>query len=75
MPRARSTAKNTEHAEVRVIPIPVADEIRAGDSLADKLVAAPCGGGKLRLQVGDILVVKHKIVSKAEGRDRRSRDD
>ncbi len=67
MPRARSTAKNTEHAEVRVIPIPVADEIRAGDSLADKLLGA-LGRVKLRLQVGDILVVKHKIVSKAEGR-------
>ena len=50
-----------------MIPIPFADEILPGDSLADKLLDA-LRRGKLRLQAGDILVVKHKIVSKAEGR-------
>lgn len=50
-----------------MIPIPLADEIRPGDSLADKLVEA-LRRAKMRLLAGDILVVKHKIVSKAEGR-------
>ncbi|HET7893142.1 MAG TPA: coenzyme F420-0:L-glutamate ligase [Candidatus Sulfotelmatobacter sp.] len=50
-----------------MIPIPLADEILAGDSLADKLLEA-LRRRKLRLRAGDILVVKHKIVSKAEGR-------
>ncbi len=50
-----------------MIPIPLADEILPGDSLADKLVEA-LRRAKLRLLAGDILVVKHKIVSKAEGR-------
>jgi coenzyme F420-0:L-glutamate ligase/coenzyme F420-1:gamma-L-glutamate ligase len=53
--------------EVRLIPIPVAAEIRPGDSLADKLLDALRDSG-VRFQSGDILIVKHKIVSKAEGR-------
>jgi coenzyme F420-0:L-glutamate ligase/coenzyme F420-1:gamma-L-glutamate ligase len=53
--------------ELRLIPIPFADEIQPGDSLADKLVEA-LRRRRVRLQSGDILVVKHKIVSKAEGR-------
>jgi coenzyme F420-0:L-glutamate ligase/coenzyme F420-1:gamma-L-glutamate ligase len=52
---------------MRVIPIPLAADIRTGDSLADKLLEATrkC---RLRFRPGDILVVKHKIVSKSEGR-------
>ncbi len=50
---------------MRLIPIPVADEIRPGDSLADKLAESM---RRLRFHSGDILVVKHKIVSKSEGR-------
>jgi coenzyme F420-0:L-glutamate ligase / coenzyme F420-1:gamma-L-glutamate ligase len=52
--------------EVRIIPVSLADEIRPGDSLADKLLQA---FKHLRLapRIGDILIVKHKIVSKAEG--------
>lgn len=53
--------------ELRLIPIPVADEIRPGDSLADSLVES-MRRHRVHLQSGDILVVKHKIVSKAEGR-------
>ncbi|PYX50032.1 MAG: coenzyme F420-0:L-glutamate ligase, partial [Acidobacteria bacterium] len=45
-----------------MIPIPLANEILPGDSLADKLLEST------RLQAGDILIVKHKIISKAEGR-------
>src|SRR4030081_1188453 len=53
-------------AEVRILPIAVSGEIRAGESLCARLLAATRSVG-LRLQDGDILVVKHKIVSKAEG--------
>src|SRR5579872_3433732 len=52
--------------EIRVIPVPLADEILSGDDLAEKLAAA-LKHQKLKLQSGDIVVVKHKIVSKAEG--------
>lgn len=52
--------------EIRVIPVPLAGEILPGDDLAEKLSAA-LRHEKLKLQPGDIVVVKHKIVSKAEG--------
>jgi coenzyme F420-0:L-glutamate ligase / coenzyme F420-1:gamma-L-glutamate ligase len=55
------------HSELRIIPIPVADEIKPGDSLAEKLLQALQQNG-LAFAPGDILVVKHKIVSKSEGR-------
>jgi coenzyme F420-0:L-glutamate ligase/coenzyme F420-1:gamma-L-glutamate ligase len=53
--------------DLRIIAIPVTDEIQPGDSLTDKLLQS-LGQSKLAFQPGDILVVKHKIVSKAEGR-------
>jgi coenzyme F420-0:L-glutamate ligase / coenzyme F420-1:gamma-L-glutamate ligase len=52
--------------ELRVIPVPLAGEIRPGNSLADKLLDALKRAG-VSLAKGDILVVKHKVVSKAEG--------
>jgi coenzyme F420-0:L-glutamate ligase/coenzyme F420-1:gamma-L-glutamate ligase len=52
--------------ELRVIPVPLVDEIRAGDSLINKLAGA-LKRAKLSFQPGDILVLKHKVVSKAEG--------
>lgn len=52
--------------EVRILPLEVEGEIRAGDSLIVKLLAAAENSG-LHFQDGDILVVKHKVVSKAEG--------
>lgn len=52
--------------ELRIIPIPVADEVLPGNSIAEKLLEA-LRHQKLVLLRGDILVVKHKIVSKAEG--------
>src|SRR5271167_1672629 len=52
--------------ELRIIPVSLADEIRPGDSLAEKLVQA-LKHLNLSLRKGDILIVKHKIVSKAEG--------
>ena len=42
-------------------------DVFPGDSIADLVVDALALGG-LRLHDGDILVVKHKIVSKAEDR-------
>lgn len=64
---AKRRKKTNAAAELRLIPIPLADEIRLGDSLADKLLDA-MRRRRVRLQAGDILVVKHKIVSKSEGR-------
>lgn len=49
------------------MPVPFPADIRPSDNLAEKLAAA-LRRLKLRLQDGDILVVKHKIISKAEGR-------
>lgn len=52
--------------EIRIIPIALDGEIEAGDSIAGKLLEAISQQG-ISLTTGDILVVKHKIVSKAEG--------
>lgn len=52
--------------EVRILPLPMAGEIRPGDSLSEKLLAAAKKAG-IRFQDRDILVVKHKVVSKVEG--------
>jgi len=59
--------KTSKAAEVRLIPIRFADDIIPGASLADKLLAA-VHRNRQRFQAGDILVVKHKIISKTEGR-------
>jgi len=53
--------------ELHAIPVRGIGEVLPGDSIADLIVDALALGG-LRLHVGDILAVKHKIVSKAEGR-------
>ncbi len=60
-------AKTNKVVEVRLIPIRLTDEIAPSASIADELVAA-LRQSRQRLRPGDILVVKHKIVSKAEGR-------
>jgi coenzyme F420-0:L-glutamate ligase / coenzyme F420-1:gamma-L-glutamate ligase len=66
-PKRRKKHQPTQPDELRLISVPLEDEIQPGDSLADKLLTAlrQC---RLRFQPGDILVVKHKIVSKSEGR-------
>ena len=53
--------------ELRAIPVLSMREVFSGDSVASLIVDALALGG-LRLHAGDILVVKHKIVSKSEGR-------
>jgi coenzyme F420-0:L-glutamate ligase/coenzyme F420-1:gamma-L-glutamate ligase len=63
----RSQLGLNKFQKLTVIPIPLADEIRAGDSIAEQIL----GGMSQRsvtFEPGDILIVKHKIVSKAEGR-------
>src|SRR5208282_3537960 len=62
----RSISAKPMAGEIRIFPIAVSGEIRAGDSLGAKLFDAVRASGE-RLQDGDILVVKHKVVSKAEG--------
>ncbi len=56
----------TRIREIRLIPIKLTDEIMPGTSIADALIAA-IRRTRQRLRHGDVLVVKHKIVSKAEG--------
>ena len=53
--------------ELRALPVLSMREVFPGDSIADLVVDTLALGG-LRFHEGDILVVKHKIVSKAEGR-------
>lgn len=53
--------------EIRLIPIPVSGEIQPGDDILEKLLKA-LRRRRQSLRPGDILVIKHKIISKAEGR-------
>jgi coenzyme F420-0:L-glutamate ligase / coenzyme F420-1:gamma-L-glutamate ligase len=54
-------------AGLHFIPVNLADEIKHGDSVSEKLLQA-LRQNRLAFKPGDILVVKHKIVSKSEGR-------
>lgn len=66
-PKGRKKTSPASSNELRLIPIALAEEIVPGDSLADKLLDS-LRRNRLHFQSGDILIVKHKIVSKAEGR-------
>ena len=63
----KKQAPSQPHTELHLIPISLVDEIKPGDSLVEKLLRA-LRRNRLAFEPGDILVVKHKIVSKAEGR-------
>jgi coenzyme F420-0:L-glutamate ligase/coenzyme F420-1:gamma-L-glutamate ligase len=65
-PAGRKTIPRSRSGEIRLIPIIVDDEIRSGDSVADKLLDS-LHKTRHQIQAGDILVIKHKIISKAEG--------
>src|SRR5207248_11111161 len=52
---------------LEAIPLHVAGEVRPGDSVPEVILLA-LRRERLQLRAGDIVVVKHKIVSKAEGR-------
>jgi coenzyme F420-0:L-glutamate ligase/coenzyme F420-1:gamma-L-glutamate ligase len=58
---------------ISIFPVPLRGEVRAGDDIVEKLGDA-LRHHKLSLKSEDILVVKHKIVSKIEGRMMRLRD-
>jgi coenzyme F420-0:L-glutamate ligase/coenzyme F420-1:gamma-L-glutamate ligase len=64
--RSARPSGNRAAGEISLLPIVVSGEVRAGESLSAKLLAAARSGG-LRFREGDILVVKHKVVSKSEG--------
>ncbi len=64
-PEGRKKRSRASH-ELRLIPIVLEDEIRPGDALSDKLLES-LRNRRQRFQPGDILIVKHKIVSKSEG--------
>ena len=51
--------------ELRLIPVRFADEVQPSDSVTEKLLDA-LKHHKLALEAGDILILKHKIISKAE---------
>lgn len=63
----KPSRRDTAASEIRLIPIRIADEIEAGDSVGDILLSA-LRRGRVQLKSRDILVIKHKIISKAEGR-------
>jgi coenzyme F420-0:L-glutamate ligase/coenzyme F420-1:gamma-L-glutamate ligase len=52
---------------VTLIPVELREDVAPGDNLVDKL-ESELRHQRQRLQTGDVVVVKHKIVSKAEGR-------
>jgi coenzyme F420-0:L-glutamate ligase / coenzyme F420-1:gamma-L-glutamate ligase len=56
---------SAQSCEIRLIPILLEDEIEAGNNVARILLTA-LRRDRAHFQPGDILVVKHKIVSKAE---------
>jgi coenzyme F420-0:L-glutamate ligase/coenzyme F420-1:gamma-L-glutamate ligase len=65
--RLMRTPAPVNSGELRAIPVLGIRDVFAGDSVAGLVVDALALGG-LRFHDGDILVVKHKIVSKAEDR-------
>src|ERR1700692_1674779 len=66
MPSRGRSAGAPAKGEIRILPVAVSEEIRAGDSLSARLMWAARRLGQ-RVQDGDIPLVKHKVLSKAEG--------
>jgi len=62
-PRHRS---GNAPGEIRILPLAIKGEVLRGDKLSQRLMASAADAG-LHFREGDILVVKHKVVSKAEG--------
>lgn len=52
--------------EIHIIPIPVEGEFKPKDSIVEKILQS-MRSSKLAFESGDILIIKHKIVSKSEG--------
>ncbi|MGA9355895.1 MAG: coenzyme F420-0:L-glutamate ligase [Terriglobales bacterium] len=66
--QGRVRVANSNHAqkEIHILPIAVDGEIRPHEALTQRLLTAARSAG-VRFKNGDILVVKHKVISKAEG--------
>ncbi len=64
--RVRGGYSTAAAREIRLLPITLMGEISPGEKLSERLLRAARRTG-LHFQSGDILVVKHKVVSKAEG--------
>jgi coenzyme F420-0:L-glutamate ligase/coenzyme F420-1:gamma-L-glutamate ligase len=58
---------SADHPAITLVAVPGIPAIRAGDDLA-RILGDALEAAALRPQQGDVLVVTHKIVSKAEGR-------
>jgi coenzyme F420-0:L-glutamate ligase / coenzyme F420-1:gamma-L-glutamate ligase len=65
-PSVHGASRATDSAELRIIPLPFEADVKPADSLP-KLLLDALKNQNQRLLPGDILIVKHKIVSKAEG--------
>lgn len=63
----KTPARPHRAPELRAIPVRGIPDIKSGDRLAEVILAA-VAGSDMQLGAGDILVLKHKIVAKAEGR-------
>ncbi len=63
----KAPARPQRTEELRAIPVHGVPDVKPGDSLAEVVLAA-ITRTNLRLSAGDILMLKHKIVAKAEGR-------
>ena len=66
IPAIKPARRACKLASIQLIPIPVQEDIVPSDNIAETLLRF-LRRQRLRLQWGDILVIKHKIVSKAEG--------
>jgi coenzyme F420-0:L-glutamate ligase / coenzyme F420-1:gamma-L-glutamate ligase len=65
--KSRSSGRGERGARgVQILPIVVAEEIQRGASLG-KILLKAAKHARLRFEDGDVVVVKHKVVSKAEG--------
>jgi len=64
--RRRPRDGRSSTTELRIIPLPISDEIHAGDLLLP-IFSHALRVQRLQFRPGDILVVKHKIISKSEG--------
>jgi len=63
----KASATRQQTGELRAIPIHGIADVKPDDPLAELILAAVTGSN-LQFSDGDILVLKHKIVAKAEGR-------
>lgn len=62
-----SSRKPKAGPSVRLVAVPNFPNVQPGDNVAAIIIAA-IGAADLALQDGDILILAHKIISKAEGR-------